>query len=255
MLEHFKLYFLKFYSFSSILSIKRKNNKFVLSKFRVIFTLVFITLGVCYLITYTVNTNVRKYFYEDNVAELKQYSKLSNRLLILFYFLSIGGVYVLVLIQCKKFKKVLKFIDSILNLDELNEYSTDKYKKLCIKNLILLIFIQILCILPQFLAFIDYKKIQGLILHTLNMYVYFPTIAFVNFVYNFQLYMIYILRQISIQFEFSGSDRNVKKNLKKLRRVSEMFEVFHEGFGYQLTLTSVNFTFMITILVRLISEF
>jgi len=225
-------------------------DKVIISKFRAIINLVYITLGVCYLIVYTVNVDVRKYFYDEKIADLKQYSKLSNRLLTLYYFLSICEVYVLVLMQYSRYKKIFKFIDSILNLDELNETFLFKYKKICIKNLIFTIFIQLIFIVPQFFAFVDVRKIQGVLLHIVNMYVYFPTIAFVNFVYNFKLYMVFILRQVRTQFEFLDTDKNIKENLNKLRRVGELFELFHENFGKQLTLTSVCFTSMITILVR-----
>lgn len=250
MVENFKKILIKFYSFSSILCIKSELDKIVFSKFRAIINLVYITFGVCYLILYTVNVDVRKYFYDDKIADLKQYSKLSNRLLTLYYFLSICEVYVLILLQYLRYKKIIKFVDSILNLDELNELFLINFKKTCIKNLIFTIFIQFIFIVPQFFAFVDVTKIQGVLLHILNMYVYFPTIAFMNFVYNFKLYMVFVLRQVGTQFEFLDTDKNIKENLNKLRRVGELFELFHENFGKQLTLTSVGFTAMITILVR-----
>lgn len=247
MSRKFKHFFINFYSFSSILCIKTKNGQFIPSKIRVFFNILAIIFGLLFLISYTTSKTFRKLFYADDVADLKQYSNLSNIILQLYNYSSLCGTYVLLFLQGIRYKKTLRFIELILDDDILSEHFNSIYKGACIKNLITLLFVQFLFLLPQFVAFLDFQKIYGVIFHFFSMYNYFPIIAFINLMHNFTIFVVLVLRQVRVDLK---NLNEIKQNLKKLQKVTKIMENFQEVFGDQITLLTVDFIFIATILVN-----
>jgi len=249
--KNLRNFLLTFYNFGGILCIKIQNEVLFPSKFQTILNISKIIFGITYQILYMSIPQIKRFIYNDEVALLKNYSDFSYALLLIAVSSFQYCMFVIVILQCIKYKEITKFLKSVSKIGNLNETYSTYFNKISIRHLLLVLIILFATSAPQFFSFLTFKKKLGIIIHMISFFIWVPSIAFVHLLDNFKLFLILNMKQIQNELNnWKFEERVIEDNLNKMRRIAKILTKFHQIFGAQLTIMSTECAAMFTLMVN-----
>ena len=218
-----------FYNFFAIFNLNFKGGKCEVSNILSVLNL-FETPGIIALHLYT-------HFYVRNRSHEVMTINHSNFFTILsIVFATVFKLHAVLFcwIQVANRNKVEKLVNKILGTT-ISEENFLKCRKSCVWQMVEIIFLYSASLFYHYFILMEHSFVS-FILFVVSSYVTSLRLVFVNFVRNFECFIVALMNEFELELE-NFSHQNYKKYFKRYQEIYDLTEEFQNCFGLQLTIS------------------